>query len=172
MMTAQHDLASVARAVIDGNCYMTLATADGTGRPWPSPVWYAHADHREFFWVSSPDTLHSRNLAGRPEAGIVIFDSHRPPGTAQAVYLTVTAAEVTTDDELSRGVEVFSARSQALGARRWTPDEVREPAPLRLYRASVSELFVIDGADQRVRTELRNLGKRARLPAGQREFRQ
>jgi pyridoxine/pyridoxamine 5'-phosphate oxidase len=158
MTTSQHDLARVARAVIDANCYMTLATADGAGRPWPSPVWYAHADYREFFWISSPATRHSRNLAERPEAGIVIFDSHPLPGTAQAVYLTVTAAEVTTG-QLSRGVEVFSSRSQALGIRRWTADEVRGPAPLRLYRARVSELSVIDGTDQRMRTDLGAAGR-------------
>jgi hypothetical protein len=158
MMTSQHDLARVARAVIDANFCLTLATADEAGRPWPSPVWYAHAGYCEFFWISSPAARHSRNLTERPEAGIVIFDSHVPPGTAQAVYLTVAAAEVTPDD-LPRGVEVFSARSQALGIRRWRADEVREPALLRLYRASMSEVSVIDGADQRVRIDLGAVGK-------------
>lgn len=28
---------------------MTLATADVSGRPWASPVWYAQAGYREFF---------------------------------------------------------------------------------------------------------------------------
>jgi hypothetical protein len=30
-----------ARAVIDASLYMVLATADGTGRPWSSPVYFA-----------------------------------------------------------------------------------------------------------------------------------
>lgn len=67
--------------------------------------------------------------------------------------MKATAAEV-TPDELPRGVGVFSARSQALGSRLWTPEEVSAPAPLRLYRASVSELFVIDRDDQRMRAEI------------------
>lgn len=60
--------------MIDANCYMTIATADQAGLPWPSPVWYAYAG-------------------------------------------------------------------------------VRAPAPFRLYRARVSELFVIDGLDQRIRAD-------------------
>jgi hypothetical protein len=152
-MTSRHDLASIARTVIDTNSYMTLATADRTGLPWPSPVWYAHSGYREFFWASSPATRHSRNLAERPQTGIVIFDSHVPPGTAQAVYMATMAAEV-TPDELLRGVEVFSARSQALGSRPWAPEEVCAPASLRLYRARVSELFVIDRGDQRMLAEI------------------
>jgi hypothetical protein len=152
-MTSQQDLASIARAVIDANSYMTLATADGAGLPWPSPVWYAHSGYREFFWVSSPAARHSRNLAERPQAGIVVFGSHVPAGTAQAVYMTATAAEV-NPDELAEGVEVFSARSQALLSRPWAREEVCAPASLRLYRASVSELFVIDGVDQRMRAEI------------------
>jgi Pyridoxamine 5'-phosphate oxidase len=152
-MTPRDDLGRIARAVIDGNSYMTIATADRSGLPWPSPVWYGHAGYQEFFWVSSPAARHSRNLAERPEAGIVIFDSHVPAGTAQAVYMTVTAGEVTAGD-LTAGIAVFSARSQALGLKRWTAGEVLAPAPLRLYRASVSELFVLDGGDRRTRITL------------------
>lgn len=148
-MTSQHDLDRIARAVIDANSYMTIATADRAGQPWASPVWYAHAGYRKFFWVSSPDTRHSHNLAARPQAGIVIFDSHAPPGTAQAVYMTATTAQVSTEG-LAQGIDVYSTRSQALGARRWTRADVRAPAPLRLYRATVSELFVIDGDHQRM----------------------
>ena len=152
-MTAQHDLAQVARAVIDANSYMTIATADRAGQPWPSPVWYAHATYREFFWVSSPAARHSRNLADRPEAGIVIFDSQVPAGQAQAVYLTATADEVPAD-ELTGSIDVYSARSLALGLHRWAPGDVRAPARLRLYCASVTELFVIDGFDRRIPTRI------------------
>lgn len=38
-MTAEIDV--VARGVVDANRYMTLGTADASGRPWVSPVWYA-----------------------------------------------------------------------------------------------------------------------------------
>ena len=160
MPTPQHDLARIVRAVVDANSYLTLATADRAGRPWPSPVWYAHAGYREFFWVSVPGARHSRNLAEQPEAAIVIFDSHVAAGTAQAVYLTVIAAQVTAD-ELIPGIEVFSARSQALLGRPWTPDDVRGPTAPRLYRASVSELWVLDGFDQRLPVELEDLGDMA-----------
>jgi Pyridoxamine 5'-phosphate oxidase len=145
----QPDLASAARAIIDGNSYLTIATADRAGRPWASPLWYAHAGHQEFFWISSPAARHSRNLAERPQAGIVIFDSRAPIGDPQAVYLTVTACEV-PGDRLAQGIEVFSARSQAHGARKWALADVREPAPHRLYRATTSECFLLDRLDQRI----------------------
>src|SRR5215211_3043194 len=74
------DPATVAREIIDANRYMTLATADGDGRPWASPVWYAHQGYTDLYWVSRPEARHSRNLAVRPEVGIVIFDSTVPVG--------------------------------------------------------------------------------------------
>ena len=49
------DLAAYARRIIDAHVYMTLATADAQGRPWASPVWFAHEDHTRFVWVSRPD---------------------------------------------------------------------------------------------------------------------
>src|SRR4029079_18180250 len=82
------DNAAIARAIIDANRYMTLSTADASGLPWVSPVWFATADHRRFFWVSDPNARHSRTLAARPELAIVIFDSTVAPGGAQPVYLS------------------------------------------------------------------------------------
>ncbi len=49
-MTDDPGLVAMARQVIDTNRYLVLATADKHGIPWASPVWYAHADYREFFW--------------------------------------------------------------------------------------------------------------------------
>ena len=81
-MTDDQELAAIARAIVDGNDYMTLGTADADGLPWASPVWYAPAGYAEFLWLSSPEALHSRNLAVRPELSIVIFDSQVVVGSA------------------------------------------------------------------------------------------
>jgi nitroimidazol reductase NimA-like FMN-containing flavoprotein (pyridoxamine 5'-phosphate oxidase superfamily) len=77
-----------ARRIIDTNHYLTLATADRDGRPWASPVYYTPDSGSDFYWVSRPDSRHSRNLAGRPQVGIVIYDSQVPLFAAEAVYLT------------------------------------------------------------------------------------
>ena len=137
------DLASVARSIIDANLYMVLGTADEDGNPWVSPVYFAPAGYGEFFWVSSPDARHSRNIAARPEIGVVIFDSGAPIGTGQGVYMAALADEV-AEDERARGLEVFSRRSAVHGGRPWTPADVMEPAPHRLYRATASEHWVLD----------------------------
>ena len=81
------DLGEVARAIIDGNRYMVLGTADQGGRPWVSPVYYAPSGYSELFWVSSPKAQHSRNLAARREVSIVVFDSQAPVGDGQGVYM-------------------------------------------------------------------------------------
>ena len=80
-----------ARRIVDSNVYMTVATADAGGRPWASPVWFAHEGYTRFVWVSKPDARHSRNIAARPQTGIVIFDSTPRRGTPEAVYVEAEA---------------------------------------------------------------------------------
>jgi pyridoxamine 5'-phosphate oxidase-like protein len=141
---------TIARAIVDGNCYMTLGTADADGLPWASPVWYAPASYREFFWVSKPGARHSQNIVVRPEVGIVIFDSTVLIGTGQGVYMAARAEEVTAADEIERGMSVFSQRSLEQGGRAWTPNDVGPTARLRLYRATPSEQFVLSPDDERL----------------------
>jgi hypothetical protein len=129
------DPADTARSIIDASLYMVLATADETGRPWASPVYFANSGYTEFFWVSSPDTAHSRNIAARPQISMVIFDSQVPIGTGQGVYMAAVAQEA-AGAALDRGLEVFSRRSLAHGGAAWTRKDVEALAGLRLYRAT------------------------------------
>ena len=146
-------LAEVGRELIDSSRYMTLGTADELGRPWVSPVWFAAAGYAEFLWVSSPDTRHSRNLAARPELSIVVFDSSVPPYTGQALYMEATAAEV-GEPGLELAITAFASASLADGAGSWALDDVRPPARLRLYRANVSQHWVLGEGDERIAVEL------------------
>ena len=59
------ELTQMARDVIDSNRYLVLGTSEDDGRPRVSPVYYSHVGHREFYWVSSPDARHSRNVEAR-----------------------------------------------------------------------------------------------------------
>jgi nitroimidazol reductase NimA-like FMN-containing flavoprotein (pyridoxamine 5'-phosphate oxidase superfamily) len=147
---APHELETTAKSIIDSNRFMTIATADRDGLPWASPVWYAPEGYREFFWVSSPEATHSKNIAIRPQVAIVIFDSHLTGGW-NAVYLSAVADEV---DDVEEGLAIFSARSQEHGFGPWTTDRVTPPARHRLYRATAHEHFVLDTHDQRIPVDL------------------
>jgi nitroimidazol reductase NimA-like FMN-containing flavoprotein (pyridoxamine 5'-phosphate oxidase superfamily) len=138
------DFRDMAQNVIESNRYMVLGTADEAGVPWVTPVWFAQSDYRRFIWVSSPDRRHSRNIRARPELSIVIFDSQVPVGSARAVYMSARAEELSGAD-LKRDIAAFDAASQAQGlSRRWALEDVRAPAPYRLYRATVSQHWVLD----------------------------
>jgi pyridoxine/pyridoxamine 5'-phosphate oxidase len=143
------DLVAIAREILDTNRYMTLATADGDGRPWASPVWYAHQGYTDLLWVSRPGARHSRNLAVRPELAIVIFDSTVPEGSGQAVYVEALAEEV-GEGGREEGIAIFSRRSEAGEGDRWAVADVTGPAPFRLYRAGASAHFILDAHDQRL----------------------
>lgn len=130
------DLVASGRAIVDNIAYLTLATVDADGRAWVSPVFFATADYREYFWVSAPEATHSRNIAGCPEVSAVIFDSTVAPGTGQAVYLTATAGLV-ADADIERALRVYPGPQD----RGWrpVPADVQEPAPYRLYVATATE---------------------------------
>jgi nitroimidazol reductase NimA-like FMN-containing flavoprotein (pyridoxamine 5'-phosphate oxidase superfamily) len=147
--TDEQDRAAVVRAIVDDNLYLVLGTADQAGRPWVTPVYFAHADYCEFVWVSSPAAQHSRNIAARREVSIVVFDSTVPIGTGQAVYVSALAEELAGDD-CAEGIDVFSRRSLAHGGREWTLEDVQAPARRRLYRAKAMQHYILDEHDERM----------------------
>lgn len=65
-MRRQPELEDIARAVIDANLYMILGTSGEDGRPWVTRVYCSAGGYTDFYWVSSPKAMHSRNIAARP----------------------------------------------------------------------------------------------------------
>ena len=156
------DLAELARRVIDETKYMALGTADETGHPWVSPVWFACEDYRHFHWVSTHDTRHSRNIAARPEVALAIFDPAVAIGGAAAVYINAKAQEL-AGAELEHGLEIFDRLSRTNDGPGWQRSDGQAPSPHRLYRATAEEHFVLirgrdpeskSGVDRRERVTL------------------
>lgn len=141
------DPAGIARSIIDASRYMVLATADAEGVPWISPVWFAHADHREFFWISRLGRRHSHNVIVRPQIAISIFDSGQPIGTGNGVTMAARA-ELLDGEEASRAAEIVSRRSVEHGGSIFTVEMFEGDATLRLYRATATEQFVVVDDDR------------------------
>lgn len=145
-MNQQQELSLIAKTILDSNMYMVLGTADDVGQPWVTPVYFACAEYREFYWISSPEVRHSRNISVRPQISIVVFDSQVSVGTGQAVYMSAVAEQLTGAD-FDQGLDVYNGRFSnpaEHGVRIIESKDILEPALYRLYRAAASVHWVLD----------------------------
>ncbi|MFF0342189.1 pyridoxamine 5'-phosphate oxidase family protein [Kribbella sp. NPDC004875] len=135
---SQEILDQRAAAVVEANKYLTLGTVDADGLPWVTPVYFTPDGNDTFYWASSPDALHSRNLAHQSVVSIAIFDSSVPIGGASAVYFRAEAGLV-PDDELDDCATLYASRYPEL--RAYSADELL--SDLRLYRARATAHWVL-----------------------------
>jgi hypothetical protein len=158
------DLVAHARAVLDANLYLTLGTVGADGRPWTTPVYFTAPGDREFLWVSATDARHSRHLAERPQVSMVVFDSTVAPYHGRAAYAVGEAGEVPGRD-LDCALRAYPRPDGRAGSV--TRDDVTGPAPYRLYRATVSDLWVLCPREPRQACPLHGLATdhRTRVPA-------
>jgi general stress protein 26 len=135
---------TVPRLLAENN-YFVLATADQDGTPWATPAYFVADGTDRLFWVSSPDSRHSRNIAVRPTVGITVFDSHAPVGGAEALYFEATAS-LAEDDP--RALDLLN---ESLPARQHLgPEDVGPGQRMRAYQANITQHYVlIRGGDPR-----------------------
>ena len=144
---------ALARAIIDKSLYMVVGTADESGQPWASPVYFAASGYRDFFWISQADATHSENLRERREVGIAIFDSAQPLNTGKGAYVLGVARELPAH-ETAEGIEIFSKRSVSQGGEEISVEDVSPPSAHRLYQATAEAIYVLDDHDHRVEVSL------------------
>lgn len=128
-----------AKQLIEKLNYMTLATAALEGQPWNSPVYYVYDGDVTFYWISRRNTQHSQNIAKNPKAFIVIYDSTVEPYRGEALYAQVVCAEVSDTTEITRALDLTTAR---IGKANFAPADVQGAAEFRLYKAVVQQAWV------------------------------
>ena len=158
------DLVAHARGIIDATLYLTLGTADADGRPWTTPVYFAPGGDGEFYWLSATDAQHSRHLAERPDASIVIFDSTVPPYHGRAVYAVGEARELSGRD-VDHALSVYP-RPGGAGVTTFGIDDVTGSSSYRIYRLRATDLWVLCPREPRQPCPLHGLATdhRARVP--------
>lgn len=123
-----------ARRLIEATPFLTLATADASGKPWSCPVYFAHDQAFALYWVSFRQTVHSANIRIRPQVGISILGE--PPNHEGAgVYFDALATELHDPAEVERAVEVRRTRRQDPKFAVTSPGDVLGDAAWRIYRA-------------------------------------
>lgn len=132
-----------ARSILETTSYMVLATADTTGRPWATPVWFAADGLDRLYWLSWPGSRHSVLIEQRPEIALTVFDSTVAPYTGTAFYAAAQARQC-ADEHINDGLRFVNRRSLAEGIGQFTRPHVTGESRLRLYVAEVTEAWVTD----------------------------
>lgn len=146
-MTPLHE--QWAKDMVQRIMYITIASVSQDGEPWNSPVYAAYDNGGTFYWTSSPESQHSRNISEHSGVFIVIYDSTVPEGTGVgAVYIEARASVIDDPDEIEIARAHTNGRvgkTDSVGtAEQFGPGAVR-----RVYKAEPVRAWVnTDELDQ------------------------
>lgn len=130
--------------------FMTLATADGDGVPWASPVEFVCDEGLRFYWHSVIDARHSKNVRARAFAAFSIYDSTYVAMDGQPIALYGEGAvEEFHRSDLEELLPSFERWISWRDAGRTTPrqrrgDPTDHDSPWRVYRLSPAELYALN----------------------------
>lgn len=67
------DVLATVRAFLAGQSTAALATVDESGAAQAAPVFFSSDDALNLYWLSSPGSRHSLNLAARPRVAATVY---------------------------------------------------------------------------------------------------
>ncbi len=105
------DLRPVLHAFLASQSTMALATAgDQDGRPQVAPLFYASDEAFNIYWVSSPDSRHSVNIASWNDVAATIYAPTWDWAGIKGVQLAGDAMPVTDEEERRHALAIYSAK--------------------------------------------------------------
>jgi uncharacterized protein YhbP (UPF0306 family) len=125
-------LQTVARKLMNASPLCSLATVSPGGRAHVNHMYFAWSDRFEVFWISDPESIHSRNLTRNSSAGVTIYDSHQTWGRPDRGIQLFGSAAVTNGRSAQdatrfygRRFRDYDAESDDLPAYRFRPRTVK-----------------------------------------------
>lgn len=137
----QQELVAAAKGIIADILYITIASITPDGEPWNTPVYSSYDERYNFFWVSSPESIHSRNIAVNKNIFLAIYDSRVVEGTGRGVYIRAIAQELTDKEE------IIKALAFAYGRKNKSPrpaEDFMGAQPRRVYKAVPVQSWIND----------------------------
>ena len=103
-------LEHLSRRLLDASPLCSLATVTAGGLAHINHMYFGWSPRFEVFWISDPESRHSRNLGLNPSAAITVYDSHQTWGRPdRGIQLSGTASRA-TGSAVSRGHRAYQAR--------------------------------------------------------------
>jgi uncharacterized protein YhbP (UPF0306 family) len=100
--------ASMAR-ILDANTMCSMATRNEAGTLHINTVYFCFSHDLNFYFLSHPDSLHSRNLARVPQMAVAVVDSHQRWGDPHS-GLQLHGPGRLTDPDAGEARELYSER--------------------------------------------------------------
>ena len=87
---------------------MTIATARDDS-PWAAAVFYAN-DEFTFYFLSDPDSCHSKHIAINPVVGITVNEDYHDWRKIKGIQIEGKAAMISTEEETAKAVATYVAK--------------------------------------------------------------
>jgi len=126
--------------ILEDNRYLVIGTADATGKPWATPVFFAALDPDTLVWVSAADSRHSTNIGQRPQVALTVFDSGVEVGHAEAAYFDARA-EPAEAAQIEPALTALNSRVPV--DKRIGPEDITPAGALTVYRATLQRRYVL-----------------------------
>ena len=116
--------------LIEKSNYLTLATTNGM-LPLATPVFFV-SYLNNFYWVSSIESNHSKNIEINPNVSVVIFDSNDILGEGFGLYMLGIVEILLNDEEITIVDEIMRIKCES--DERRVPKYYQYPNPRRIYK--------------------------------------
>lgn len=94
-------------SILDLNTLLSMATIKDKNESYINTVYYAYNDKLNFYYLSPPDTQHSKNLEKNSSVAVSIFDSRQNPPT-----INKRGLQIFGDCKLAKGIDLIDGFKQ------------------------------------------------------------
>ena len=119
---------------------MQVATVKNN-QPWNCTVYFAADDDLNLYWISKPDTRHSKEIEGNSKVAAAIpvkFDNL----TVRGLSIEGKATEVKNLNEIKQKVKLYSDKFNR--GEDWYKDFISGNNPHKLYRIKPTKFVLFD----------------------------
>jgi uncharacterized protein len=114
--TSEKSITESLRVLLEDSIICSIATVTSNGHAYISDVYFSYSPEMDFYFISSPDTVHCRNIAGNPTMALSVHRPQREWGNPDHGVQLFGHCREARDAERAAAVAVYAKRFPAYAA--------------------------------------------------------
>lgn len=108
MITTKQGLEHISKYLSD---HIQMSVSTSADFPWIFTAYYAVDDNLNLYFLTSPSTIHGKQLVNNPHVAVAIADSpQNPTGKKAGLQMSGLCTELIAEEEIRTGLELWRSK--------------------------------------------------------------
>ena len=134
------------KQILSSNTLFSMSSINKDNTPWINTAFYSFDENLNLYFLSDPNTIHTKNISDKKTVAVNIFDSHqKPEDEKKGLQLIGECHKINDEKEIFSAIKNYGKKYLSFGNLiKAVNDIAKNKMKARFYKIEINYISIFD----------------------------